>query len=290
VEPDPFERARARDDFQSIQRWEDFKESLDHGYAVTLSPSCFFGIMDSSEPEAANQRDLDLSREMLLAAYTSAFQAVIPQVPASLELKIQPYSPPGAYERGGGVSGIWEVLTAVQLSGAVDLAKDVATNLIADWITGSIKTLREAMDRAGILVFRRRLPSHHPFIVRVACESHALRSYPELVPMAGHILEPSHRSADYPDMDIILTILVSTKTGGIVYVVNSRLEPLSLLKVTPNDIRLLSTVSWNDLFSPQSVDARRDLDCTQLTEPPSKSTPRRHVIVFELDRRQIAET
>jgi hypothetical protein len=93
-------------------------------------------------------------------------------------------------------------------------------------------------------------------MVRAACESHALRKFPELSPKAGPILEPLDRSADYLNKKVILTIVVPLESGELIYVVNNHLDPLSLLKVTPNDIQLLDTVSWKALFSLTHADTR----------------------------------
>lgn len=155
MDRNPYERAQANGDVQAIQRWERFEDSLTGGYAVTLSPSCFYGFSDPRHPEEANQRDLDLSKAMLRNAYGSSFRSVLNRHHATLELTAQPYFPPATYERGSAVSDIWEVLTAVQASGAADLARDVAANLIADWIVESVRTLKEAMDVANIPAFRR---------------------------------------------------------------------------------------------------------------------------------------
>ncbi len=230
--------------------WLDFEASLLDALAVTISADAIHDLpFEPVDPEGVWQRNLDLSQALYVETYRSSFSDSFASLKLVTEVTSNTYLPPFPEGMGGGNSIVWQVLQVVMPPGSDQVAYDVLTGLIGDSLVEVVSRLRGVFLELGTPRERRRLAHHHPKIVRAACESHALRTYPKRSSRPARILAPKRFPAEYPFRENDFTILVPNDVGGLIYSVDSRLNLDSILGVSPGAVKHIDRSSWDALYS-----------------------------------------
>jgi hypothetical protein len=209
-----------------------------------LGPKCLFGLTPKFRdlglsPEAANQRDLDESRDLMAEAYRRAVSVVSDRHGIAIDLQLTPFTPDEIAGRGmgGPVAVSYELINLLIES---DLPVDVLTNLIADVILEAGKSFIAIARDRGITADKDDVIQPVSSGILSQCVQHALRTNRGDAP------------SDTSTSSGVTVATVGLREKELTYIVGRDGEPYAIVETSPSEIRLVSTDEWREWFLPES--------------------------------------